>query len=128
MRLSFHSVAGEELVITRNLQVTIKKGVKAPSMKTMEASLSVRVDSEKHTISSRVADLDEQVPLKLEPPRSCSRTLSFCHQDEALWPMSEPAALKKKFDEIFEVTKYSNAIQTLPRCTRSRPTNLRWPK
>lgn len=29
----------------------------------------------------------------------------FCHQEESNWPLSEPAALKKKFDDIFEASK-----------------------
>lgn len=37
----------------------------------------------------------------------------FCHQDESLWPLSEPAALKKRFDEIFEALKYTKAIDNL---------------
>ncbi len=82
-------------------------------MKTLEASLSIKLGSEKHTISSRVAELDEEVPIKLGASKVVLENVIFCHQDESLWPMSEPAALKKKFDEIFEVTKYSNAIQNL---------------
>ena len=37
----------------------------------------------------------------------------FCHQDESLWPMSEPAALKKKFDEIFEALKWTAAMKNI---------------
>lgn len=29
----------------------------------------------------------------------------FCHQEESYWPLAEPAALKKKFDDIFEATR-----------------------
>jgi DNA repair protein RAD50 len=37
----------------------------------------------------------------------------FCHQEESNWPLSEPAALKKKFDEIFEATKYTKALDQI---------------
>ncbi len=31
----------------------------------------------------------------------------FCHQEDASWPMQDGALLKKKFDDIFESTRYS---------------------
>lgn len=37
----------------------------------------------------------------------------FCHQEETNWPFSEPAYLKKVFDEIFDTAKYSKAIENL---------------
>jgi DNA repair protein RAD50 len=37
----------------------------------------------------------------------------FCHQEESNWPLSEPAALKKKFDDIFEATKWVDPVETL---------------
>ena len=37
----------------------------------------------------------------------------FCHQDEALWPFSDQANLKKIFDEVFDTTKYTKALTEL---------------
>ena len=37
----------------------------------------------------------------------------FCHQEESLWPMSEPTILKKKFDEIFEALKWTAAVKNI---------------
>lgn len=37
----------------------------------------------------------------------------FCHQEESNWPLAEPAALKKKFDDIFEATKYTKALDNI---------------
>ncbi len=37
----------------------------------------------------------------------------FCHQEEINWPFSEPANLKKVFDEIFDTAKYSKSIEYL---------------
>lgn len=31
----------------------------------------------------------------------------FCHQEESSWPLQEGAVLKKKFDDIFDSTRYS---------------------
>jgi DNA repair protein RAD50 len=37
----------------------------------------------------------------------------FCHQEESSWPLSDPASLKKKFDDIFESSRYSKALETI---------------
>ena len=37
----------------------------------------------------------------------------FCHQEESSWPLQEGSALKKKFDEIFESTRYTKALSDL---------------
>ena len=37
----------------------------------------------------------------------------FCHQDEALWPFSDQANLKKIFDEMFETSKFTRALEEL---------------
>jgi DNA repair protein RAD50 len=60
-----------------------------------------------------VFDLDTMVPEKLGVSPAILDAVIFCHQDESLWPMSEPSALKKRFDEIFEALRYTKAIDNL---------------
>jgi DNA repair protein RAD50 len=98
-------------VITRNIQVTVK-GAKR-EFKTLEGSLLLRNSGERTTISSRVSGLDELVPSKLGVSSAVLDSVIFCHQDESLWPMSEPATLKKRFDEIFDASKYAKVIDNL---------------
>lgn len=50
--------------------------------------------------------MDEEVPLLLGVSRAILENVIFCHQEESNWPLSEPGVLKKKFDEIFEATKW----------------------
>ena len=33
-----------------------------------------------------------------------------CHQEESSCPLADPASLKKKFDDIFESSRYSKAL------------------
>jgi DNA repair protein RAD50 len=82
-------------------------------MKTLEGSLVCNNNGERTTVSTRVADLDEEVPKYLGVSQAILDAVIFCHQDESLWPMSEPAALKKRFDEIFEALRYTKAIDNL---------------
>ena len=35
----------------------------------------------------------------------------FCHQEDSTWPLDEGRKLKLKFDEIFDTTEYTKAIE-----------------
>ncbi|KAI9837087.1 MAG: hypothetical protein M1819_000737 [Sarea resinae] len=99
------------MVATRSLQLTVKKATR--QQKTLEGSLLMLKDGERTAISSRVAELDQIMPQYLGVSRAILDSVIFCHQDESLWPMSEPSVLKKKFDEIFEALKYTKAIDNI---------------
>lgn len=111
VKLSFRSTVGESYVVTRNIQLTVKKTTR--SQKTLEGSLLCRSNGERNVTSSKVYDLDTIVPEKLGVSPAILDAVIFCHQDESLWPMSEPSALKKRFDEIFEAMRYTKAIENL---------------
>ena len=125
VKLSFKSIIGEDLVVTRSLRVSQKKNAKTVTLNTMECSLTVRNGSERHGISTRTAELDEMVPLKLGVAPAILENVIFCHQDESMWPMSEPSTLKKKFDEIFEAMKYTKAIDNLKQVKKKQQEDLR---
>lgn len=111
VKLMFHSANGTRLVASRNLTLDIKKGTR--SQKTKEASLLISRNGEKTTLSTRVAELDLQVPLYLGVSVSLLDNVLFCHQEDSQWPLAESGTLKKKFDEIFEAGKYTNAVKEL---------------
>jgi DNA repair protein RAD50 len=48
----------------------------------------------------------------------------FCHQEDSLWPMSEPSVLKKKFDEIFEALKWTSAMKNINDMQKSQKIEL----
>src|ERR1700733_13396635 len=107
VKLGFRSVVGHKMVVTRSMQLTVKKGG-ATSMKTLDCNLLMYKDGERTTISSRVAQMDTILPQYIGVSQAILDNVIFCHQDESLWPMSEPGSLKKKFDEIFEALKYTS--------------------
>ena len=111
VKLSFKGTQGARLVVTRSLQLTVKKTTR--TQKTLEGQLLMIKDGERTTISSRVAELDQIMPQYLGVSEAILDSVIFCHQDESLWPMSEPSVLKKKFDEIFEALKYTKAIENI---------------
>jgi DNA repair protein RAD50 len=111
VKLAFKSTSGAKMVTTRSLQLTVKKTTR--QQKTLEGQLLMVKDGERTAISSRVAELDQVMPQYLGVSKAILDSVIFCHQDESLWPMSEPSALKKKFDEIFEAMKYTKAIDNI---------------
>ncbi|OTA64043.1 hypothetical protein K449DRAFT_380986 [Hypoxylon sp. EC38] len=111
VKLKFQVLPETTYVVTRNLQLTVKKTTR--SQKTLEGTLVTDYMGDKDTTSSKRVNLDTEVPAILGAAPAILDAVIFCHQDESLWPMSEPAALKKRFDEIFEAMKYTKAIENL---------------
>src|SRR5688572_6481877 len=110
IKLEFTSVDGNEMVATRSMSMKLRKTVS--TFQTLEALLEIkdRVSNSRMSLTGRCAELDTAVPKHLGVSPAILDFVIFCHQDESLWPLSEPAVLKKKFDEIFESGKLSNII------------------
>jgi DNA repair protein RAD50 len=111
VKVSFRSTSGARMVGTRNMVLTLKKATR--SQKTLEGGLVIYKDGQRESVSTRVAELDQIIPQYLGVSKAVLESVIFCHQDESLWPMSEPSVLKKKFDEIFEAQKYTRAIENI---------------
>ena len=110
------------MVVTRSVQLTVKKTTRV--QKTLECQLLSIKGGERTSISSRVAELDQIMPQYLGVSKAVLDNVIFCHQDESLWPMSEPSALKKKFDEIFEALKYTKALDNIKLLRKSQNDQL----
>jgi len=119
VRLRFRDAKKDRYNVVRNLQVTTKKGGNL-SMSTLEGIL--QFDKEETdavgakrkrntTISSRCAEIDTEIPRLLGVSTSILENVIFCHQEDSNWPLSEPAKLKTKFDNIFEATKFTKALK-----------------
>ncbi|KAI6252212.1 hypothetical protein MCOR07_011438 [Pyricularia oryzae] len=123
VKLSFYSTIGQQLVVTRSLQVTQAK--KKLNVKTIDGTLRVETNGEHVSLSKKNAELDEMVPEKMGVPAAILENVIFCHQDDSLWPLSEPSVLKKKFDELFEAIKYTKAIDNLKLLRKKHGEQLR---
>jgi len=111
IKLRFNNSGGETNVINRSLQLT-KKKVKL-EFKALDGMLKMKDAEGKQTsLSMKCADLDKHIPLLLGVQSSILENVIFCHQEESSWPMLEGAVLKKKFDDIFESTRYTKALET----------------
>lgn len=122
VKLSFKGTSGAKMVVTRSLQLMVKRATRV--QKTLEGQLLMIKDGERTAISSRVAELDQIMPQYLGVSKAILESVIFCHQDESLWPMSEPSALKKKFDEIFEALRYTKAIDNIKQLRKNQNEEL----
>lgn len=122
VKMSFNGTNGAKMVVTRSVQLTVKKATRV--QKTLECQLLSIKGGERTSISSRVAELDQIMPQYLGVSKAVLDNVIFCHQDESLWPMSEPSVLKKKFDEIFEALKYTKALDNIKLLRKSQNDKL----
>jgi DNA repair protein RAD50 len=122
VKLQFTAGNGSQMVAARSLSLTVSKAKR--TMKTLEGSLLIKRHNERTVISSRVAEMDSILPQHLGVSTAVLDNVIFCHQDESLWPMSDPSTLKKKFDEIFEALKYTKAIKNIKDIRKKYNTDL----
>lgn len=112
VKLAFTSANGLNMIVTRNIQLLAKKTTN--TFKTLEGQLvAINRNGERTTLSTKSVELDTQVPLYMGVPKAILDYVIFCHQEDSLWPLSEPSNLKKKFDEIFQAMKFTKAIDNL---------------
>lgn len=112
VKLAFTSANALNMIVTRNIQLLVKKT--AATFKTLEGQLViVNSNGGRNTLSTRSIELDTQVPLYMGVPKAILEYVIFCHQEDSLWPLSEPSNLKKKFDEIFQAMKFTKALDNL---------------
>jgi DNA repair protein RAD50 len=66
---------------------------------------------ERVSLSHKCTELDKEMPSLLGVSKPILEHVIFCHQEDSSWPLLEAATLKKRFDEIFDSTRYTKAIE-----------------
>lgn len=111
VKLAFTSINGQSMVASRTMSAT--KTATSTKFSTTEGQLLLMNRGERTSLSTKCAELDSQVPRFLGVPTAILDYVIFCHQEESLWPLSEPSVLKKKFDEIFQALQFTKAVKSL---------------
>jgi DNA repair protein RAD50 len=122
VKLQFKDAKKSKLVVTRSVMLTVKKNTRSATQ--IDCNFLMIRDGERTNLSKRVMEMDKIVPKYLGVSPAILESVIFCHQDESLWPMSEPGPLKKKFDEIFEAMKYTKAIDQLKTLRKNQTTEM----
>ncbi|KAK6455125.1 DNA repair protein [Scheffersomyces xylosifermentans] len=116
IKLAFRNANGKSMISTRTVSLTRKQargGVFTNTFKTLEGQLATIDKGNKVSISTKNAELDTQTPIYLGASPAILDYVIFCHQDESLWPLSEASVLKKRFDDIFEASKFTKVLENL---------------
>ncbi|EOR01216.1 hypothetical protein E3P92_01707 [Wallemia ichthyophaga] len=126
VKLRFTSTSKQTLTVTRNLQATQSRS-NTLSSKTLEATLqSIDTKTNKrNAISSKCAAIDNDLPLFIGASKAVLDNVIFCHQEDSNWPLSEPSVLKKKFDDIFEATRFTKALDSIKVLRKDRNIDLK---
>lgn len=65
------------------------------------------------SLSHKCTELDRQIPNLMGVSKPILEHVVFCHQEDSSWPLQEGAVLKKRFDDIFDSTKYAKALEAI---------------
>ncbi|KAG8700814.1 DNA repair protein rad50, partial [Ceratobasidium sp. 395] len=127
VKLRFFAANGTRMLAVRNLSVTMTKT--KMSMKTLEGILATsdgaKDNNKRGVISTKCAELDSEIPHLLGVSKSVLENVIFCHQEDSYWPLAEASVLKKKFDDIFEATRYTKALDNIKVLRKERVAELK---
>jgi DNA repair protein RAD50 len=112
IKLKFVNQANQHMVIQRSMQLIQKKG--SLTFKGLDGVIRQRnAAGEQVSMGHKCTELDKVVPNLMGVSKAILENVIFCHQEESNWPLQEGSVLKKKFDDIFESTRYSKALETI---------------
>ncbi|GLT61000.1 hypothetical protein SLA2020_337360 [Shorea laevis] len=125
IKLRFKTAAGKDVVCVRSFQLT-QKGSKM-EYKAIESVLQTinPHTGEKVCLSYRCADMDREIPALMGVSKAILENVVFVHQDEANWPLQDPATLKKKFDDIFSATRYTKALEVIKKLHKDQALEIK---
>ena len=113
IKLRFTNTEGLSMVVSRTMEVAQKKTT--ASFKALDGTIrTVNKDTgERVTMSHKCTELDKNVPMFLGVSKPILEHVVFCHQEDSSWPLQEGAVLKKRFDDIFDSTRYAKALDAI---------------
>lgn len=113
IKLVFNTIKGKPVFAMRSFQLLNKK--QKQEFKKLEQVLKARDErtGQEISINKNCSEMDKSVPLLMGVSNAILENVIFCHQEESLWPFSDQANLKKIFDEIFDTTKYTKALNEM---------------
>lgn len=123
IKLVFYNINNQKMTIQRTLQGIQKKS--GLTQKSLETNLSVIQGNETINISNKLSTIDTQMGHFLGVSNALLQNIIFCHQEESNWFLSEPVNVKKKFDEIFNTTQYSKALDNIKSVRREMGSKIK---
>ncbi|CAB9512437.1 DNA repair protein RAD50 [Seminavis robusta] len=112
IKLRFTNKAGADMVVIRSMELTQKKATM--QFKQLDGVIRcIDVDTgERVSLSHKCGELDKQIPSLMGVSKAIMDYCLFVHQEESSWPLQESAIVKKRFDDIFDSTRYTKALES----------------
>ena len=108
--LQFRNCKGETICATKLLMSTLK-GSGQINLKSLDFNFSLIVAGKRQaSTSSRCIDHEREMLRQLGVSKSVLSSVIFCHQEESNWPLAESNEVKTKFDNIFEINRFTKAL------------------
>ena len=112
VKLRFCNKGGKGMVVIRSMEVTQKKS--SLTFKALDGVIrSTGANGEKVSLSHKCTEMDKQIPDLIGVSSPILEHVIFLHQEDSSWPLQEGAILKKRFDEIFDSTRYAKALDAI---------------
>jgi DNA repair protein RAD50 len=106
IKMKFTNKAGKSCMVARSLMIARKRS--KMEFKQLDGTIKMTNEfGEEVSLSHKCSDLDKHIPELLGVSAAILENVIFCHQEDSSWPLQEGATLKKKFDDIFDSTRYS---------------------
>ncbi|XP_026192365.1 DNA repair protein RAD50 [Cyclospora cayetanensis] len=119
----------KRILVVRSMQLshTLDKQRRLkPQFKALEAVLQVKdEDGQTASISHKCVNIDEQLSSLLGISKPVLEHVVLCHQEESCWPMGDMQSLKKRFDSLFDATRYVKALQAIRAAKKVHATELK---
>ena len=113
VKLLFETRAKQKSFVGRNLCLTQKRNKQ--EFKAMDMVMKTRDPQTGRDTSqtNKCSEMDKLIPTLLGVSRAILENVIFCHQEDSNWPLQEGSVLKRKFDDIFESSRYTKALEAL---------------
>lgn len=113
IKLRFSNRAGNSMVVVRSMELIQKKT--NMQFKALDGILRTNDPStgERVALSHKCTELDRQIPNMMGVSKPILEHVVFTHQEDSSWPLQDAASLKKKFDDIFDSTRYAKALEAI---------------
>jgi len=110
IKLRFTARTGASMIVMRCMEVTQKKS--SQSFKALDGTIRMMDPNtgERVVMSHKCTELDKTIPSLMGVSKPILEHVVFCHQEDSSWPLQEGAVLKKRFDDIFDSTRYAKAL------------------
>ncbi|PXF45529.1 DNA repair protein RAD50 [Gracilariopsis chorda] len=130
IRLMFSNARGDQYIVSRHFQLTMKRGPRGNGYKTEFKTLDQTLkrmgrDDPGSASSYKCADINVLLPQVMGVAKPVLNNVIFVHQEDSLWPLSDPKTLKDKFDDIFAATRYTKALESIRKFKRDQTADLK---